>query len=321
METAELVGRIVRASPAPASDVRTWLATTRSAIRDESLSAIDRALLRAAHADRPAFAIAAGHQAALRQLCPALGWSEVVAFCASEERGAHPRHLRTELKPAAGGTFRLSGRKQWASLAPDSDLLLVIASTGVERDRNPLRTVMVSTDRDGVDVRAMPGSEHQSEIRHAVIIFDAVVVEPDELLPGDGYTRYLKPFRSIEDLHIAAALAATTLAHAVRLRWPEHEVEALIANLLAFRELGRGSVLAPVEHLALAGVVARQQELRQRQRELWQRADDATRRRFCPDREPPAVAARAKELRREAAWRRLRASVELASADDAEQLP
>jgi hypothetical protein len=45
-------------------------------------------------------------------------------------------------------------------------------------------------------------------------------LRPEDLLPGDGYDRYLKPFRSIEDIHIQAATLAWVLREARARRWP-----------------------------------------------------------------------------------------------------
>ena len=43
------------------------------------------------------------------------------------------------------------------------------------------------------------------DIGHARLHLDNVLCE---LLPGDGWDSYVKPFRSIEDLHVLAAITA-----------------------------------------------------------------------------------------------------------------
>ena len=42
-----------------------------------------------------------------------------------------------------------------------------------------------------------------------------LLVEPEEVLPGDGYLRYLKPFRTVEDLYVQAALLGCLLMGAL----------------------------------------------------------------------------------------------------------
>ena len=77
----------------------------------------DRAVALALSVDRVGYAFAGGYHAALRALAPSVPEDRVVAFCATEDEGAHPRAIRTSLAKAPGGGFSLTGRKRWATLA------------------------------------------------------------------------------------------------------------------------------------------------------------------------------------------------------------
>ncbi|HUP22606.1 MAG TPA: acyl-CoA dehydrogenase family protein [Thermoanaerobaculia bacterium] len=281
-----------------------WLAGLPSEVRQWD-SPLERAALSAIYAAVPAHAVAAGHQAALRALLPGLGTDGVVAFCASEEGGAHPRAIHTRLVARSSGDYRLQGSKRWATLAPSAATLLVVASTGHEGDRNLLRVAQVPAARPGIRIEPMPPAGFLPELAHAVVTLDDVVVEPSELLPGDGYLDAVKPFRTIEDLHVAAALVAFTLGVGARCGWPQSALERQLALLAAARDLAAAPHDAAGTHLALAGWLSQVQEARREEAALWGRADPWLAAAWQRD-TAREVAAAAQERRRERAWERLR---------------
>ncbi len=72
----------------------------------------------------------------------------------------------------------------------------------------------------GVRLLPMPATRFVPEVPHARVQLDDVHVEDDELLPGDGYDAYVKPFRSIEDMHVTLAVLAYLLREARQRGWP-----------------------------------------------------------------------------------------------------
>lgn len=302
-------------APRPGGEVpraADWIVRLPAQVRQRGLP-IERAVLSGALARVPAHAVAAGHQGALRALVPDLPIDGVVAFCASEERGAHPREIRTRLCTDVDGTLRLDGRKQWATLAPAASLLLVIASTGREPaadgERNRLRVARIPRDRDGVSVEPMPPTGFLPELDHAVVTLRSVEVEPAEVLAGDGYLDAVKPFRTIEDLYVAAALVAFVLGVGTRAGWPESALERQLALVVAARSLaadlsGSTSYEHPGTHLALAGWLAQVKEARALDEPLWQRVDGDLAAVWRRD-TAREVASSAREKRRERAWERL----------------
>ena len=263
--------------------------------------AFEQAVLGARYADRVAFATLCGHQAAIRQLVPALAPGQLVAFCASEEGGAHPRAIQTRLQPDGDSAYRLTGQKRWATLSPAADVLIVIASIGMDGARNLLRQVVVLPDRAGVHIKVMPKTEFTPEIEHAEIAFDSVAVAQDEVLDGDGYLEAVKPFRAIEDTLIGSAVLAYNLRVALEHQWPEQACEELIALLMTARGLTRRDPTTPAHHLALAGWAQQCHAVREAHREWWQRVPSPVRAAWERD-TGHSVAAKARELRRVRAW-------------------
>ncbi len=271
-------------------------------------------------ADRPAWAMVAGHQGAVRRLAWECGGLHlmpeggIVAFCASEEGGAHPRAVRSSLAPTPDGDFRLSGQKRWATLAPSAAALLLIASVGREGDRNRLRALCVPSDRRGIGIAPMTVNPPTGgggrvtanpEVRHAVIDLNEVPVAAAELLEGDGYTDAIKPFRTIEDLYIGAAMTAYNVALARRSGWPASAVEDLLLLLATAEALAFGPLDEPAAHLGVAALGRATARVREAHTEHWELVDDEAAAAWRRATSGGGVAARAKELRRQAAWRRL----------------
>ena len=271
-------------------------------------------------ADRPAWAMVAGHQGAVRRLaweCGGLHLTPeggIVAFCASEEGGAHPRAVHSSLVAAAGGDFRLNGQKRWATLAPSAAALLLIASVGRVGDRNRLRSLCVPSDRPGIGISPMPltsptgGGQRVTanpEVRHAVIDLNDVPVASAELMGGDGYADAIKPFRTIEDLYIGAAMTAYNLALARRWGWPAEAVEDLLLLLAAAEALAFGPLDQPAAHLGVAALGRATARVRDAHAGYWDLVDGEAAAAWRRATAGGGVAARAKELRRQAAWRRL----------------
>ncbi|MEM1247403.1 MAG: acyl-CoA dehydrogenase family protein [Acidobacteriota bacterium] len=282
---------------AAAGTVREFFAATSPTAGS---SAFEDGIARALAADRPGYALASGHQAAVRALFPDLP-EGITAFCASEERGAHPRYIATRLEESQDA-YRLSGEKRWASLAPQADQLIVVASRGATEGRNDLVCVVVPANAAGTTLTPLEAPGLAPEVGHAIVTFEAVEVAPQAVLPGDGYVDAVKPFRTYEDLYIAAALQAATLRCGIDFGWPKDLLEDTLGIVLAAAALAREDLRTPASHIGLSSLSRRCEELDAHQQQHWAASPLAER--WVRTVEPPAVAARAKERRREVAWER-----------------
>jgi hypothetical protein len=289
---------------AAADDVSSWWARW-STDPCSRWRPIDAALAGGLAADRLGFAFAAGYHAALRALVPELSSDHLVALCATEEGGAHPRRIRSSLTPDGAG-YRLSGKKRWSTLAPHARELLVFASLGTdETGRNRLRIARVAADAPGVTITPMPQTPFAPEIPHAEIEFDAVRVEPHALFEGDAWERWVKPFRTVEDLHVHAALLGYLLGVARRHRFPRTDVERLLALVAATRSLAEAPTDEPGALLAVAGVLGETARAVADLEPRWQGVDPAESARWQRDRGLLEVAGAARSARTERAWQRV----------------
>jgi len=301
---------LLRATPAAACDsVHLWW-PRQVALNRRHPRTIDCAIAGGFAADRVAWAFCAGYQAALRALVPQLPADALASLCVSEAGGNHPNAIRTTLRPQPGpeGGYLLDGAKRWTTLGPESALLLVAARVGdaAAGGRVPLRLVRVRQGAPGVSLRAMREISFVPEVAHAEVRFERVAVAADDLLEGDGYARYVKPFRTIEDLHVHAAILAYLLREARRLGWPRQWLERALAALHALRALAREDANAPPMHIALAGALETGAALVRDAEPCWDAVpDDAAALRWKRDRGLLAVAASARAKRTQRAWERI----------------
>jgi alkylation response protein AidB-like acyl-CoA dehydrogenase len=290
-----------RPAVAAAADTSAFWASTRD-VRKRFALAYDRAAAGGRVADRLGYAFASGYEAALHALVPSLPADAVAGFSVTEERGAHPRAVEARLTPAEGG-HRLTGRKRWATMAPLADILVVVAKAGEGEDGRPvLRAVRIPKSAHGVTVTEMPQTAFVPEVPHAEIVFEDVRVEEALVLPGDGYSDYVKPFRTVEDLHVNAAVLGYFLSVALRNGWSDALVSRATALLAGGRTLALLDPRRAETHVALAGFLDQARALADESESSWSLVSDSERERWYRDRVLTQVASKARQQRRERAF-------------------
>jgi acyl-CoA dehydrogenase len=304
------------ASAAECASVAAWWPRF-SALAAQYAQTIETAIAGGFGADRLAWAFCSGYQAALLALVPDLPATALASFCVSESAGNHPRAIQTALlpHPDAPGKFILDGHKRWTTLGPDSTLLLVAARMGgavqSERvapsgERIALRLVRVHSDAPGVSLRPMSEIRFIPEVAHAEVQLTRVAIDESDLLEGDGYARYVKPFRTLEDLHVHAAVLAYLLREARRLHWPRAWIEKTLANLHALAAIAQRDASSAATHIALAGALAAGAALVNEADAYWTAAaGDPASTRWQRDRALLSVAGTAREKRLARAWERI----------------
>lgn len=280
---------------------------------------IDRAIAGAAQVDRLGFAFAGAYAAALQSMVPALPPETLASFAATEEGGAHPRAILTTLHKRDDGGFDLDGSKKWVTLGPDGGVVLVVARMEEPHaDRPRLRVVRVDSRAPGVTITPLEHAGFVPEIPHAAIRFDKVRIAGDAILHGDGYDQYLKPFRTVEDIHVRAALWAWLLAIGVRASWPKELLARATALLAATRALAIEPPTSPYVHVALGGIIEESKALVSAIEPCWSGIDKELHGRWLRDRVLLSVATSARVQRFAKAWETVHAHAQLA-ADPAAQ--
>ena len=305
----ELLGRLLRGRPvaiAMSDDIAAWWRGFLAA-EAEAMSPFDRAVMAGFRADRVAGAFAGGYQGALRALAPGHLADDVIAsFCVSEPGGNAPRAIETRLTREAGG-LRLDGHKRWSTMAPVASVLLVAAHEGEDdAGRKRFTLVRVAASAPGITIRRMPPTAFIPEIPHAELQLTGVALGADAPLPGDGYVRYVKRFRTVEDIYVHGALLGYFFGAGWRAGFPETVLERAVSAIVATRALAALDADAAETHVALAGTLARDANLLEHSDAHWEKAEPAERDRWRRDRKGfGSVAGELREARRRRAWERL----------------
>lgn len=197
------------------------------------------------HAATPGLAFLAGYQAALRALWPAAPKS-LGALCVTEQRSTRPADLGTRLD--AGG---LNGRKDFVTAGGAAEWLLVAARVEGSGERARLAVALVAGGGPGVVVEPGPALPLMPDIPHGRLRLSAAGCE---VLPGDGWDQYVKPFRSLEDLYVLAAISAWLYGTGVENHWPLQLRLRLQGLLAGCAGLVAEPAQAPASHLLLAGL-------------------------------------------------------------------
>ena len=312
-----LLEKLMRDNPAPHSgvgvaDCAGWLATHRAYCavsldrESESLASwpFAAAVFAGFKAERIAHAFLGGYQAALRELCPTV--TGAIALCATEESGAQPKAIQCKISESGPNEWIIEGSKRWVSTVESSGKLIIIAAEpGADEAHKVLRAICVELTHPGVSLQPMPATPFVPEITHAKVRFDAVRVPGDALLPGDGYNQYLKPFRTIEDIHLHGAVVGYLLATARRSHWLPVHTQRLLALVVALAGLSNGNDLSPAKHLALDGIFEQFAAAIAGFETSWSMVDPAVTERWNRDRGLLLIAHHARTLRTEAALRAL----------------
>ncbi|MCO4744877.1 MAG: acyl-CoA dehydrogenase family protein [Proteobacteria bacterium] len=217
-----------------------WLHATEATFGDATPLA--RAVAGAARSDRMAGVFAVAYRAALADLLP--GFS-AAALCVTEAKGNHPRSIETS---ATGGeVVHLQGTKHWSTLADRAETLLVAANEGMRDGRPVIGVYAVPANAEGVTLKPMPPTPFVPEVPHFQVHIDTRVPRSSRV-PGDGWADIIKPFRTVEDLFVTAALCGFGLRQTRDPAWA-----AVLAGLWA---LSHASPRDPAVHLVLDGLMS-----------------------------------------------------------------
>jgi len=295
-----------QATAASCESVADWWPRHRAIARDHA-DPIHQAIVGGFVADRVGWAFASGYQAALRALFPDAPADRICALCVTEADGNSPKAIKSSLQQA-GDDWVLNGSKRWTTLGPEGALFFVAArDEAASAERARIRIAKVDSKAPGLKIESMPATKFVPEVPHARLQFENLKVREAEILPGDGYDEYVKPFRTVEDIHVQAAVLSYLMREGQRLSWPQHWLERLSALLAALGKIADMPAAHAETHIALAGALAIGAGLIEETEAFWLKsASDPATLRWRRDRELLQVAGKARELRTQRAWEQLR---------------
>jgi hypothetical protein len=252
--------------------------------------------------DRMAHAFVAGYQGALKRLFKKFRNFDFASFCITEEEGGHPNAIETRIREDAGG-YRVEGHKKFISMPGYADLLFVAVNAGTGHGgRKRIKIAAIDPGLEGVRIERMPRLPFVPEIDHAGVFFKDVMIATDSLLPGDGYAAFIKPFRTIEDIHLFAAITAYLFRIAGEYRWDLAFREELLGIISSLKAITSEDPLSPHTHITLAGLLRWFHRFLEDTVSQWDRVNDGVRALWERDRKLLDVAGRIREKRLARAW-------------------
>lgn len=195
----------------------------------------------------PGLAFLVGYQAALRMLWPSAPAS-LGALCATEQRSLRPADMQTRLSG-----LRLSGRKDFVTAGDAADWLLVAARSEELGEDPRLSLAVIYPGEPGVRVEKLAAIPLMPDVSHGRLFLDNALCE---LLAGDGWDAYVKPFRTLEDVYVLSAMAAWLYGVGQECDWPQTLQLRLLALLAGCAEVSRQAPTSPAGHVLLGGLFA-----------------------------------------------------------------
>ncbi|WP_460147684.1 acyl-CoA dehydrogenase [Pseudomonas sp. S2_A02] len=195
----------------------------------------------------PGLAFLVGYQAALRMLWPSAPLS-LGALCATEQRSLRVADMQTHLRD-----LRLSGRKDFVTAGDAADWLLVAARSEEPGEVPRLNLAVVYPGEPGVRLEKLAPMSLMPDIGHGRLFLDNALCE---LLAGDGWDAYVKPFRTLEDIYVLSAMTAWLYGVGQDSDWPQTLQLRLLALLAGCAEVSRQAPNNPAGHVLLGGLFA-----------------------------------------------------------------
>lgn len=219
-----------------------WFAALRA---QDAADPFELAVLGGRVSITPGLAFLAGYQAALRRLWPEAP-DGLGALCATENRRLRPADMQTRLSGQ-----QVSGRKDFVTGGPAASWLLVPARDEPTGDSPRLTLCVVDSGELGVHVEIGPPLPLVPDIPHGRLHLESA---PCRRLHGDGWDDYVKPFRTLEDLHVLTALVSWLYGIGLEEGWPQRLQLQLAGILAGAAECSRSSPADAATHLLLASL-------------------------------------------------------------------
>ncbi len=193
---------------------------------------IDRAIFGGFTCQQFSFAFMAGYQAALEKMFPTIAPNELKALCVSEAKGGNPKVIQTTLM-----NHHITGLKTYVTAGSDTAHFLVLCKTTESVKGKPLLKIVhipQSSENIAITDFELP---FMKDVKHGKLALDNTKITANQILAGDGYTQYTKPFRTLEDVCVGAAYQAMLLRQAIDHQWDEEVRDRLLLNIYTLKNL------------------------------------------------------------------------------------
>ena len=264
-------------------------------------SPLDQAILGGRLSNNMGFAFSAGYQSAIQSLF-APKHQKLASLCISEPQGNHPRAIQSTLIKH-GQNWHLNGSKSFITGATEAEILYVAVTTGLNTDNRPIiKMLALPANQPGIHISNMPPLPFIPEISHGTATFTQVRLDSEQILDGDGYSKFVKPFRTYEDIHVLAAVIGYRIGEAIDSNWTYDCIEEHLSLLASLRSLRPNEFSQTSSHLILAGCRSQLKKLIQQTDEQFELNNAEGYKNWKRDKALLDIASKAHKLRTNRAW-------------------
>ncbi len=193
---------------------------------------IDKAILGGFSCQQFSFAFMAGYQTALEIMFPLIAPNEIKALCVSETKGVHPKSIQTTLI-----NNRINGLKTYVTAGSEVAHLLVLCKTDQTLNNRPVLK-MVHLPRTAKNINITDFElPFMKEVKHGKLQLNNTEITTNQILEGDGYDQYTKPFRTLEDICVSASYQAMLLRQAIDNQWADDLRDQIILSIYTLKKL------------------------------------------------------------------------------------
>jgi acyl-CoA dehydrogenase len=211
-----------------------------------------------------------GYEVAIQRLTGIDTRESIAAFCVTENKSTHPTSMLSCLTVDKKGNYTLSGKKDFVTLAGDAKKLFVAVNFGVSAaGQKIIKLVEVNVASSGVSIQLLPELPFVPDVTHGVVNFDSVVIEASNILSGDGYSDYVKPFRWFEDINVFMSVSAYLFKLTLAFDWPEDAKVEMISLLTSLSGLHKMKADDPVAHIVMFNQTEALDKWLERYDEAW----------------------------------------------------
>lgn len=195
-------------------------------------SPIDKAIIGGFMSQQLSFTFLGAYQAALENMFPSIAPGRLKALCISEANGNHPNAIETTLID-----HHINGLKTYITAGSDVEHLFVLCKTQqVVKGRALLKMVHVPRDASNIEISDFDFPMLR-DMKHGKLRLTNTPIEHHQILEGDGYSQYTKPFRTLEDICVGVACQAMFLRQAFEHQWNAQLRDQLLLNIHTLRSL------------------------------------------------------------------------------------
>ena len=241
---------------------------------------IEKSIIGGFVADRMAYAFLSGYEFALQKHFPCLPQAGLTAFCVSEKGGSRPKAINTVLlHDQERGGYILKGQKSFVTCADEAEYLLVAAKL-VEADQknqaineDPMRplikVVLVKANSPGINVEISPAMPFIPELKKGSLALENLKVSKENVLDGDGYSEFIKPFSCVEGVYVLASISAQFLRLAFLFNWPEKIKAKLLSVIVTLITLEQGDMCSAPAEIVMSGLKEQLKLITEESKPLW----------------------------------------------------